>query len=316
MNPAEDNMPSGQSRPPIAEPETEKALRTLEGDIAEAIEKRNASLASMAIASEQSRSEEAGKKHTAKGSRGKLLIILSSILLVLIGIGAAYYLYLESPLAPGTPATPAASPIPSVVAADSQKSLDVSGMTAVAVDAAISKSFGAALGSHGSVVEIVPLEKTGTSESIVGAADFLILAGVPAPDLLTRSLNSEWMLAVYNDDGSPEPVLILTDNFFQNAYAGMIEWEKSMINDLSPLLGYSDNQSATTASPTPSTYFGIQGSFKDGVIMNKDIRAFTEPDGTVPLLYSFIDNNTIVITTDGKALSEIISRLEKQSFIR
>jgi hypothetical protein len=58
------------------------------------------------------------------------------------------------------------------------------------------------------------------------------------------------------------------------------------------------------------------GSWKDGVLQNKDVRAFTKPDGTVLILYSFVDNNTIVITTDDKALSEIINRLEKQTFIR
>jgi hypothetical protein len=137
----------------------------------------------------------------------------------------------------------------------------------------------------------------------------------------------------------------LTNNFFQNAYAGMITWEKTMPDDLVNVFGYADttalpisfaytsptstsalpnfaSSTATSSIPsfvytTPiSSYFTIQGSFKDGVIKNKDVRAFTEPDGTILVLYSFVDNNTIVITTDENTLAEIINRLEKQTFIR
>ena len=162
------------------------------------------------------------------------------------------------------------------------------------------------------------------------------------------------MLGTYNDNGTAAPFIILTNNFFQNAYAGMISWEKTMPDDLVNVFGYADktvkqentvttvlpisfastsptstpalpnfaSSTATSAIPsfvyTPpiSSYFNIQGSFKDGVIDNKDVRAFTEPDGTMLVLYSFVDNNTIVITTDENALAEIINRLEKQTFIR
>jgi len=131
-----------------------------------------------------------------------------------------------------------------------------------------------------------------------------------------RSLNPQWMLGNYAGNDGAIPFIILKDNFFQNAYAGMIAWEKSMADDLAPIFGYSSATSDSNGTSTVASYFGIQGTWQDGVIMNKDIRSFEKPDGTVLLLYSFVDNGTIVITTDPAALTEILNRLEKQTFIR
>lgn len=173
---------------------------------------------------------------------------------------------------------------------------------------------------NGSILQIVPVEKgsAGTADEM-NTTDFLTQTGIPAPDMLFRSLNDQWMLGTYDDNGIAAPFLVLTNNFFQNAYAGMIAWEKTMPDDLASIFGYETKALAGEGNATgtpPASYFTIQGAWDDGVIQNKDVRVFTKPDGTVLLLYSFVDNNTIVITTDENALAEIINRLEKQTFIR
>jgi len=129
-------------------------------------------------------------------------------------------------------------------------------------------------------------------------------------------LNNQWMLGTYNDNGIAMPFIVLTDSFFQNAYAGMIAWENTMPDDLVDVFGYGNKVNQQNGTSTLALYFNIQGDFKDGVIDNRDVRAFTEPNGNILVLYSFVDNNTIVITTDENALVEIINRLEKQTFIR
>ena len=320
----------------------QKALRTLEGDIEEAVQERNVSTASIVMAEQikERRSSNLGKK---------FLIIFASILLVAIGIGGAYYIYLKSPLSPSAPAAPQAAAVSSIVSPDAQKTLDESGLGSGAAKLAVENALSNIGNSSGSILQIIPIEKgSAGAESIINTNDFLLGIGLPAPDVLFRSLNSQWMLGTYNDNGAAAPFMILTEDFFQNAYAGMISWEKTMPDDFANIFGYankaagqpavsiayynpitsststlltsssssSENSSLATSTTPPAAYFNIQGSWRDGVIENKDVRAFYQPDETMLILYSFVDNNTIVITTDENALAEIINRLEKQTFTR
>ena len=336
---------------------TQKSLRTLEGDIQEAIQERNASTASMVMA-EQAKvppSSSSEKKHRPSNYKKKSLIIFASIFLVALGVGGAYYLSLQSPLAPSAPAVPKLAPIPGIVLPDAQKIIDVTGLGRGAARTATGNALLNIGNGNGSILQIIPVEKGSAGvENLVNSSSFISLLGLPVPNVLSRSLDNQWMLGTYNDNGTPAPFMILTNNFFQNAYAGMIAWEKTMPDDFVNIFGYADkaaeqenvgttallisfastsptststlpnfaSSTATSSIPsfvyTPpiSSYFNIKGGFKDGVIDNKDVRAFAEPDGTMLVLYSFVDNNTIVITTDEDALAEIINRLEKQTFIR
>jgi hypothetical protein len=345
MNPAEEHPLNALTEQATEEERkkqiyTQKSLRTLEGDIQEAIQERNASTASMVMAQQAKTAESASQTQKPRPSNfnKKFLIILGSVILVVLGIGGTYYLYLQSPLAPSAPAVPKPAPIPSIVSPDMQKTLDVTGLGREAARTATENALLNMGNANGSILQIIPVEKGNSgAENLVNVNNFLTQAGIPVPDVLFRSLGDRWMLGTYNDNGDSAPFIILTNNFFQNAYAGMIAWEKTMPDDLVDVFGYANKEvspTSTTALPnfasstatssissfvyTPpiSSYFNIQGSFKDGVIDNKDVRAFTEPDGTVLVLYSFVDNNIIVITTDENALAEIINRLEKQTFIR
>jgi hypothetical protein len=90
--------------------------------------------------------------------------------------------------------------------------------------------------------------------------------------------------------------------------------------------GYTLSQWLTTPQPTASTtpevvqplkqYLTIRGKFEDRIIKNKDVRAFRTDEGTILFLYSFIDNTHLVVTDKESTLAEILTRLEKQSFIR
>jgi hypothetical protein len=298
---------------------TQKALRTLEGDIQEAIQERNASTASMVMAEQVKTATSISQTKDRRPSNfnKKLFIILASIILVIIGLGGALYLYLQSPLAPSAPTVQKPTAIPSIVSPDAQKTLDLSGLGQNAARTAIKNALSNIGSRDGSILQIIPVQKgVNGSLNIINASNFISLLNLPAPNVLSRSLNGEWMLGTYDDNGDSAPFMILTDNFFQNAYAGMIAWENTMSDDFSNVFGYSNITVSGNGTSTLASYFNIQGSFKDGVIENKDIRLFTKADGTVLIMYSFVDNSTIVITTDEKALSEIINRLEKQTFIR
>ena len=310
------NMNGDTNNPEQKKPLPEKALRTFAGDIQEAVDERNASMASMADAErKEPLTLKAEDTEDANNPWKKIAIVAGCIILVAAGAAVAYYLYMRSPLAPSAPAAPTTSAPSTVVQIDATRLVDITGLNQGAARAAVRNALASAGGQTG-ITQIMPTQKTGGVTNALSATESLGAIGVGVPDMLLRSLNPQWMLGNYAGNDGAIPFIILKDNFFQNAYAGMIAWEKSMADDLAPIFGYSSATSDSNGTSTVASYFGIQGTWQDGVIMNKDIRSFEKPDGTVLLLYSFVDNGTIVITTDPAALTEILNRLEKQTFIR
>jgi hypothetical protein len=221
---------------------------------------------------------------------------------------------------------------------------------------------------------------------------------INAPDILVRTLTPSWMLGIFTDsNGQKSAFVIVTTNFFQNAFAGMLQWESVMSDDLkqylfanvpqgvanaqpisipkaiidplsnidsilpttsvfstttstssrtqqgtstkasgslsettvtnatstknsatlaSSTMTFGTSTASTTIEPALKPYFTIRGTFQDRIIQNKDVREFKTSDGTVLFLYSFIDNTKLVVTGNENTLTEILSRLEKQSFMR
>jgi hypothetical protein len=108
-------------------------------------------------------------------------------------------------------------------------------------------------------------------------------------------------------------------------------WEGEMPEDLADLFGYRDLASIenlpleNTASSTATTsqsftklskLYNVRGSFKDKLIMNRDVRELISPNGNILLLYTFLDKNTILITTSEELIPALIDRIEKQTYLR
>ena len=166
----------------------------------------------------------------------------------------------------------------------------------------------------------------------------LKIMGLNPPNILSRSLSAPWMLGVYTGaDGRSSTFSIATTDFFQNSFAGMLQWEPTMADDLKQLLypaqvsgiaNIPTNQSPivqasgvgttspTTTAPEVKPYFTLRGAFRDRIIQNRDVREFVTVDGDILFLYSFVDNSHLVVAGSEAALSEIVTRLEKQTFLR
>jgi len=128
----------------------------------------------------------------------------------------------------------------------------------------------------------------------------------------------------------------------------MIAWEDTMASDIGPLftgerlgtqpssaVGSATNFTANTAqtaaygTSTPgasSTPAGtanasngpspIKSDFEDLVINNINVRAIRNQEGQIAMLYSFIDNNTLLITTDEAAFKGIVNKYTTSKLIR
>jgi hypothetical protein len=319
--------------PKISSDPNIKPLRTYESDVADVLSHRNISQASMTIAeNKRKRGEErigttpagipstdipARDAPTASGADAireasgppshagrKLTLVILSLILVAGGIFGGYYLYKQSPLAAPAPQPTAPQQPQSVIKAGSQSVIAIDGLNANAIASKIRTGM-AKPQAPNTVEEIVLAETQNGALVRASPADVLNAMGIAPPDMLVRTLQPEWMLGTYADASGTKSLFVIAEtDFFQNAFAGMLQWEATMPFDLQPYL-YA--QATSTV---------IQGRFEDRIVKNADVREFTAADGQTPFLYSFIDSSKLVVAGNEAALSEIIGQLEQQAFIR
>ncbi|MFA6601472.1 MAG: hypothetical protein WCT02_01235 [Candidatus Paceibacterota bacterium] len=277
-------------------------------------------------------------------------IAITLISLILIGGGcyAAYYLYTKSPLAASK--EPVATPPVqqqilsyNIIPTDSQGVIVLGNTGSEAIKKVVLTEMSKELPAN-SIREIIFAESGPTGNTVIPANQMSDYFDVGAPDILRRSLAPAWMLGIYSDPDAVKSVFVITtNNFFQNAFAGMLQWENNMPNDLKPFIGVNsapDDMSqtniipanasnssgtTTTASSTPVTppqinipIYGAAslGTFKDRIVKNRDVREYIGSNGSTIFLYSFVDEKTLVIAKNESVLMEIIDRLEKKAFIR
>lgn len=291
------------SEPPVFITKPIDNLRTYEGDIADNIKNKNTSILTMAIAeSERGGGTKSVTNNTSSNTGKNISMALASIVLIAGGIYGGYYLYSISPLA--------VVPIkqdtrtPSIVNSDIQKVITIKELNRGELIKTMAEQFSTLTNDKNVLTEFVLNKTIASTTSRLTGKDFINVINFNITDTLKRSLTDKWMVGMYsaNEQGIEQnlPFIILTTDFFQNAFAGMLKWENTLPQEMSGVFGYS-----------PSS-----GRFVDKVIMNRDIREYVTGSGEALFLYTFIDKDTILMTTSEAIVPIILERIEKQTYVR
>lgn len=284
-----------------------KPLRTYRGDVEEAIQVKNTSVTSIAIA-EKKRKEVRGEKTPIKKKERPQNVLIVILIFLLIGAGAGslfIFLYAKYEQSKAVITLYKQTIIPS----DTGIQITFVPQSPVTNRLPIREKILSTEAKVGSIVyfdlvKVVPGEKI-TTVSI--AADELLSAVAPSiPPYLLRSLEKEYMLGVYVLAGN-EPFLILKTNSYETAFSGMLEWEETLLSDANTIFFSSEQVFAST---TPGTFF------EDKIVKNKDTRIVKNVNGETILLYSFLDKKTLIITTKESAFSEILQRYLNSKLVR
>ena len=251
---------------------------------------------------------------TKKSNRRSLLILGCSAALILAASGLSYVAYVSFQNR-GT-VTPERS-IPTFVSTNIQNEVVLfEPFSRVTLIDTIEFERGNLAQPAGSVAHLHFIQSMLGNDTPLIAKDFLAVLAPTAPGSFTRSLEPEFTFGFHNRETN-EPFLVAKTRFFENAFAGMLQWEARMRFDLAPLFG---NPAATASRVSEDTAFGksVTGSttFVDMVIQNKDTRALLDENERIVLLYSFIDRETIVITTNTDTFKEILGRMNSGRVVR
>jgi hypothetical protein len=283
-----------------------RQIRTYQGDVADALKNQGESVMSIRRAELVKRGDgdEFAQRPTPqeeieKGSRNKIILLIIGTILLLalggLGVWYAYNGYKAKTALPVVVVTPNA-----FISTDSSVDVDASGL---ARDTFISAFNDLKNGDiKNASIKQIQLRRGIATTTLSTTAEFLNIINTKAPSSLVRAFNPLFMLGVIGDtDASSTPhtfVLVKLDSY-ENTFPRMLSWEQDMGGDLLPLF----------ASSSVATNFPTDTKFVDVTIQNKDARALKDSTGNTVLLYSFFDNNMLIITDNEASLKTLVARL-------
>lgn len=300
------------------------AVETYTTDINRVVQSGGVSTVSIAAAESERRSKATKNEAIApanlapqgNGSRWRIVLIIGGVLLIFSAIGIAAVVLLRA--APQTTTTTA-------VQAPFMNVDQVTNVLTTAADTrdALMTNLEAAREQVSLAVGLVAQLYVGIASTTSAMSDELSpqqLLSTLAPDIpqdLLRTIKPQYLLGVHSYDEN-QSFLVLQVDSYQQAYAGMLAWEPTVQQELSPLftrkpsLHVPSDSASSTASSSPAF---LQTGFIDKVVENHDARAIVNPAGDLLLLWTFLDRNTLVITTNEYTLREIIRRLNTSSLV-
>ncbi len=269
------------------------------------------------LLSPQSSGRIGSSEAVVKKTRITIPLILSTFFF-LLGGGALFLVYtklsVENPM-PGE-VTP-------ISFSDYQDKVLTDGFTRVNLVASIDSLKSNTTYTAGSILNIVLVETDSTltkdgkrKDRLLETPGLFSLLNTRATPSFIRSLDPEFVLGLHIiNDG--EPFLILKSNFYDSAFSGMLSLETTMAADLLEIFTRAKPPVATSTE----TYIGDKvgdwnDTFEDKVVKNKDVRILKDSAGKTVLLYSFINKETLVITTNEDTFNEIYNRLTVTVFKR
>ena len=344
-----------------------KPLRTYEDDVKEAMQNQNASVARIVL-SEQKKKEKIKVQETKRSIKSPVNMkkILIAILLVVLGGGISYGAYLwqksrpiETKVALIRPPIIETNSQIEVIAGDKNKSEVIAKMRQALDSRFTPENIREIFLTK--TVEVETAKGIETKKAALNTEDFFYFIGAIPPGRLTRSLNKEFLLGTYSLPEENDPFILFKVDDYENAFISMLEWEKTLVRDITPIfyknfeainpndipeeavevtdtasttdeISTTTDATADTSTTTPETSTeDIATStesvavelpnydprdFKDAVLNNRDIRFIENSEGKTLFFYTFIDKNTLLMTTTDQTLDEVIKRLRAARLIR
>lgn len=273
-------------------------MRTFSSDLVEQIRKHQGSVMKIAIMEQEKKriEDEAKNNNPRKNS----IFFVSGVVVIItaLAIGIGVYIHIKNSQI--VPVQSNQVPV-SIIKSESFVVVNVSAESAGDTLKSISNEIKNSNVPIGMIENIYAVSGKTGSEIRLSATDFLKQINVNAPDNFLRNLSPDYMLGVYSYNQS-NFFMVLRGTQHDQMLSGMLEWEPFMLSDLAPLFDIDISGANSYLTNT---------SMSEMLIQNHDVRAVLDRNQQPVLFYSFLDPNTVVITSDADTLNEAVTRLNK-----
>ena len=210
-----------------------KTLRTYMTDMADSVRANEVSVIKVALAEQNKKETEELYRKVEGTPTKKIFWFIGGLILIGVAIYGSYYLLqLKAKI----------NTIEKVVKVESLISSDeISGIVLADNDQLIEKIQNVeqekSSSSVNGSIKFIPISKmvNGVEESL-STVDIFSRLKFTAPSSLVRSLSDSYMIGTYNKDSTSKLFFIFQSKDYEYSYAGMLEWENTLENDMTDLL--------------------------------------------------------------------------------
>jgi hypothetical protein len=271
-------------------------LRTLTTDMADSMKQNQGKVIKAAIEEEERRAQE--KENLSPVSTKNLAFIIGGLGLLIVALGSGLYAIRSFTEEAPSVTVPTAQTPKSLVRADTQKTLAIAGLRDAEIANKVRELVTAKNNRFGTITEIVVTDTNTPTAKRVPAASFLDAIDAHTAKSFMQSIRPAFMLGMYTHDET-HVFLVLTGPARDTLVAGMREWEDFLLDDMAPLIGFDTKND-------PEDY--AHAAFSDSLVENRSVRAIVGKDGIPVLFYSFLNEETVVVTNNTKTFAEIVRR--------
>jgi hypothetical protein len=304
---------------------------------------QTAQTGTLASALQESREIEAEEESRSVFSRKNILFVIFGIVLFIISLLIISYSLFQNAQKQFSENTRVSY---SIVQADANREVDTTGDLPFQIEAEIAEVLKQNT-NIGLVDNIYLTEIQEGKKARLGTDDFFEKLKIALPATLSQTMQDEFMLGSYRAAGETYPFLVFRIDSFDQGFSGMHEWEERLLDDLKGVFAI------PAYRLTPESF---QEPLIDRVLQNTSTRVllettepviekeiteiltdtetietvdnFTEDISIIPerfiainqsailVLYSFINENTLVVTTHPDALLEVKKRLADQQIFQ
>lgn len=284
------------------------SIRTYEKDASEALKNQNSSLSSIFIA-EQKKKETNTPPPKESGPK-RWPYVLGGVFLIIVALIAVVFAVLKFFPKNDILQTPVA--INKIVVPDKEINIDITDLSSLEIQKELQK---VKISSKEKVGDVLVVNLVASTTESIKSADFFAKLSWRIPNKLTRMLEDDYAYGVHSFDGNA-PFMVFKVSSYEQAFSGMLDWEKNIVSDLSISFDIPENtpiEVPSESTSTPPTFVIVKDVFVDKVVKNKDTRMVIR-NGVPILLYSFSDRKTLIITTNENTFKEIMAHLSADRF--
>lgn len=276
-----------------------KTVRTYLSDMADTVRENDISVIKVALAEQNKHAREDLIREVEGTPTKRIIWVISGIILVIISIVGIYYVTQKNnkeniPVVVIKEQT--------IVSYDETSTLEINN-TDYLVNKLKNhiKELSTSSVTNG-INSISIFQTTNDIKEKLLLSDIFSRLNLSAPSSMVRSLSSLYMVGTYTESriSGPKLFLVFKSNEYNYTYAGMLEWENSLSNDMFNLFDLNTKETMLNLS---------QIKWKDVIISNRDARVLYNEEGKPILYYMFADKDSLVITDSENVIKEIVTRL-------
>ena len=276
-----------------------RSIRTYRGDAEEAVQKGHTSVIDIAVA-EDKRRQQTPITYEKKKSRAFLWPSIILIIIALVVVAGTYYFWTVGSQTVSEAGQNAGASFIQTTNTETFPVDPKNPMGSLSTEIENNNSV-----PIGSIINLIPTGPNGVV--IATSTDFLSALGINVPTQVDLSLDGTYMLG--SSISVPNhPFIILGVSSFENAFAGMLSWEKTMRQDFAGFIEI-EHPSEPSITLSPET-------FTDTTIENQGVREILNASSSPLFMYAFVGTTKLVITTDEATMAMIITNLNTTNTTR